>query len=197
MVTFFHDHIFFKYKNEYYTSGSLNNSVLKRYIEPFGKIRLVTRQKNIEYIKDGIKPSSINNTEFVEVPDYKKIKKIFNYLKARNIIKSEVANAQFIILRTGSFANIASRYARKYNKPYLVEVVGCAWDGTWNYNLLGKFIAPFSYLMQKQTVKEADYVIYVTNEYLQKKYPNSKKTTNCSKKLLINISKVLPISILI
>ena len=180
MVTFFHDHIFLKYKNEYYTSGSLNSSVMKRYIEPFGKIRLVTRQKEMEHIKDGIEPSSITNTEFVEVPNYKNIRNVFSYFKALKIIKSEVVSAEFIILRTGSFANIAARYARKYSKPYLVEVVGCAWDATWNYSLLGKIIAPLSYLMQKKTVKNADYAVYVTNEYLQKKYPNNKRTTNCS-----------------
>lgn len=180
MVTFFHDHIFLKYKNEYYTSGSLNSDVMKRYIEPFGKIRLVTRQKEVESVKGGMKPSSIPNSEFVEIPNYKNVRNVLKYFKARKIIKDEVVNAEFIILRTSSFANVAARYARKYNKPYLVEVVGCAWDGTWNYNLLGKIIAPFSYYMQKKTVKKADYAVYVTNEYLQKKYPNTNKTTNCS-----------------
>lgn len=180
MVTFFHDHIFLKYKNEYYTSGSLNSDVMKRYIKPFGKIRLVTRQKEVESVKGGIKPSSVPNTEFVAVPNYKSVKNLLKYFKARKIIKDEVVNAEFIILRTSSFANVAARYARKYNKPYLVEVVGCAWDGIWNYNLLGKIIAPFSYYMQKKTVKKADYAVYVTNEYLQKKYPNTNKTTNCS-----------------
>lgn len=57
MVTFFHDHMFLKYNNDYYTSGSLNSNVMKRYIESFGKIRLVTRQKDVESVKDGIKPS--------------------------------------------------------------------------------------------------------------------------------------------
>lgn len=180
MVTFFHDHIFLKYKNEYYTSGSLNSDVMKRYIEPFGKIRLVTRQKEVESVKGEIKPSSIPNTEFVEIPNYKNVRNVLNYFNARKIIRDEVAKAEFIILRTSSFANVAARYARKYNKPYLVEVVGCAWDSTWNYSLLGKIIAPFSYLMQKKTVREAGYAVYVTNEYLQKKYPNSNKTTNCS-----------------
>jgi glycosyltransferase involved in cell wall biosynthesis len=180
MVTFFHDHIFLKYKNEYYTSGSLNREVMKRYIEPFGEIRLVTRQKEVESIKEGVQHSSILNTEFVEVPNYKNISSTFNYFKARKIIKNEVLNAEHIVLRTSSFANIAARYARKYNKPYLVEVVGCAWDGTWNYSLLGKVIAPFSYLMQKKTVRDASYAVYVTNKYLQKKYPNRNRTINCS-----------------
>ena len=153
MVTFFHDHIFLKCKNQYYTSGSLNSGVLKRYIAPFGKIRLVTRQKEVEFVKADIRPSSVANTEFVEVPNYKSFGGIFNYIKARRIIRKEVAEAEYIIIRTGSVANIAAKYAKKYKKPYLVEVVGCAWDGHWNYNLVGKILAPFSYLMQKRTVR--------------------------------------------
>jgi glycosyltransferase involved in cell wall biosynthesis len=189
MVTFFHDHIFLKYKNEYYTSGSLNKSVMNRYIEPFGKIKLVTRCKEVDAITGGIEPSSIYNTEFVEVPNYKKITKLFNYIKARRKIKQEVANAEYIIVRTSSFANIAAKYAQKYNKPYLVEVVGCAWDASWNYSVLGKIIAPFSYLMQKKTVRNAAYAVYVTNEYLQNKYPNNRNTTNCSNVALTQFSK--------
>ncbi|WP_198039505.1 glycosyltransferase family 4 protein [Clostridium kluyveri] len=180
MVTFIHDHVFLKYDNQFYTSGSLNSEIMKRYINTFGGIRLVTRCKEVTSVKDSLEPSSIENTEFVCIPNYKSIIKILNYFKARKIIKEEVLKSEYIILRTSSFANIAARYARKYNKPYLVEVVSCAWDATWNYNFIGKFIAPFSFMFQKKTVREADYAIYVTENFLQNRYPTHGKTTNCS-----------------
>lgn len=180
MVTFFHDHVFIKHKDKYYTSGSLTKEVMVRYTEPFGRMRLVTRQREVTDIYTDLQPSNVLGTEFIEVPNYKSISSMGNYFKARKIIKEEVKNAEFIVLRTSSIANIAGKYARKFRKPYLVEVVGCAWDGTWNYSLLGKLIAPISYIMQKKTVKNADFAIYVTNDYLQKKYPNKNKTTNCS-----------------
>lgn len=180
MLSFFHDHIFLKYENNLYTSGSLNDAFMKRYIKYFGNIRVISRQKDVGSIKDGVTPSNIANTEFVEVPNYKNIRSLFNYFKAKKIIKAEVANAECIILRTSSIANIAARYARKYNKKYLVEVVGCAWDASWNYSVLGKLIAPFSFLKQRKTVRDAAYAVYVTNQYLQNKYPNKKRTTHCS-----------------
>ncbi|WP_315113917.1 glycosyltransferase [Clostridium intestinale] len=186
MVTFFHDHIFLRYRNNFYTSASLNSEVMKRYINFFGKIRLVTRWKTVDEIKEKTEPSSIDCTEFVGVPNYKSISKLFNYFKARKIIKKEVLEAEYIIVRTSSFANIAARYAKKYKKPYLVEVVGCAWDASWNYSLIGKFIAPFAYFFQKKTVKNADYAIYVTERFLQKRYPTKSKNTNCSNVSLID-----------
>lgn len=180
MVTFIHDHVFLKYDNQFYTSGSLNSKIMKRYINTFGGIRLVTRCKEVTSVKNSLEPSSIENTEFVCIPNYKSIIKILNYFKARKIIKEEVLKSEYIILRTSSFANIAARYARKYNKPYLVEVVGCAWDALWNYSIIGKFVAPFSFMFQRKTVKEADYAVYVTKNFLQNRYPTHGKTTNCS-----------------
>jgi glycosyltransferase involved in cell wall biosynthesis len=180
VVTFIHDHVFLKYDNQFYTSGSLNREIMRRYINVFGGIRLVTRCREVKRIKDRLEPSSIENTEFVCVPDYKSAGKILNYFKARKIIKEEILKAQYIILRTGSFANIGARYARRYNKPYLVEVVNCAWDATWNYSFIGKIIAPLSFMFQKKTVRKADYAIYVTKNFLQKRYPTEGKNINCS-----------------
>lgn len=180
MVTFIHDHVFLKNMDQIYTSGSLNREVMERYIDSFGSIRMVTRSKDVKSVKIGLESSNIKNTEFIHVPNYKTIKKSINYFKARKIIKKEVKNAEYIILRTSSFANIASRYAKKYKKPYLVEVVGCAWDATWNYNLLGKLMAPVSYILQRKTVRAADYAVYVTENFLQNRYPANGEVTNCS-----------------
>jgi len=169
-----------KCNNHFYTSGSLSKEVMGRYIEPFGDITLVTRCKEVDSVNIDLEPSSIENTNFVPVPDYKAIKKIHNYFKARKIIKQEILKAEHIVLRTSSFANIAARYAKKFNKPYLVEVVGCAWDASWNYSLLGKIIAPFSFVAQRKTVKEADFAVFVTEKFLQKRYSTKGKSTNCS-----------------
>jgi glycosyltransferase involved in cell wall biosynthesis len=92
-----------------------------------------------------------------------------------------VINNDFIIARLPSnVGSAAIKYARKYKKPYLVEVVGCPWDAYWNHSLKGKILAPYSYLKLKRIVKEAPYVIYVTNEFLQKRYPTNGMSTNCS-----------------
>src|SRR5690606_37241717 len=43
-------------------------------------------------------------------------------------------------------------------------------------NIQGKILAPIFYLWMKNMVKNADYVLYVTQYFLQKRYPT--KTTN-------------------
>ena len=61
-----------------------------------------------------------------------------------------------------------------------MEVVGCPWDAYWNYSLKGKIVAPFATYMMKRRVKSAPFVLYVTNKFLQKRYPTKGKKINCS-----------------
>lgn len=75
---------------------------------------------------------------------------------------------------------IAIEEAINLNKPYLIEVVGCAWDVYWNYSLIGKLIALPCYIKMRNIVRDSTYTIYVTSEFLQKRYPTSGKYTNCS-----------------
>ena len=75
---------------------------------------------------------------------------------------------------------LAIDYAKKYKKPYLVEVVACPWDAFWNHSFKGKLFAPYMYYSTKRRVRNAKYVVYVTNEFLQKGYPTNGQNTNCS-----------------
>lgn len=59
-------------------------------------------------------------------------------------------------------------------------MVSCYWDALWNHSLKGKVIAPYSFLKSKKIIREASHVVYVTNEFLQNRYPTNGKHTNCS-----------------
>ena len=70
--------------------------------------------------------------------------------------------------------------ARKYKKPYLLESAGCAWDEYWNYSFTGKLLAPYMEYRAKRDTWNADYVIYVTERWLQSRYPTKGKSTHAS-----------------
>lgn len=77
------------------------------------------------------------------------------------------------------------KYAKKYGKPYLIVVCGCPWDALWNYDWRGKLLAFNAFLKLRSVMKDAPYSIYVTNEFLQKRYPTRGKSIGCSN---VNIS---------
>ena len=62
----------------------------------------------------------------------------------------------------------------------MTVVVGCSWDSYWNYNIKGKILAPFCYLSLRNAQKNAPFSIYVTNHFLQNRYPTTGKWIGCS-----------------
>lgn len=118
------------------------------------------------------------------------VKKYFSLTlrkKRRLIIEQEIEKAENIIIRTVSKELI--KLCDKHNKRYAIEVVGCAFESLWNHSIKGKVLAIPNYFHTKKLILKAPYVLYVTKEYLQKKYPTKGKTISCSNVSLTNVSK--------
>lgn len=160
-AVFVHDHKFRRIEKEFYSPGGLANEILQRYVSVFENLSVIGRiidenQVNTSYSKIDLKHISI---------------------KTRESLESEISSADAVIIRLPSVNGLrAIRIARKMNKPYLVEVVGCVLDTYWNYSLKGKLVAFPAYFLTRQAVKSATHVVYVTKEFLQSRYPNKNKT---------------------
>lgn len=70
--------------------------------------------------------------------------------------------------------------AREMGKPCMTVIVGCPWDVYRTYNWKGKLIAPFERLSLVRIQKKAKWSIYVTNQFLQKRYPTNGQHIGCS-----------------
>lgn len=176
-----HDHKFYRYKNNYYSNGNFSKEVLLRYTKVFEEVKFVSRQIKVNEKPDKMTLANTENVEFVKIPDFKSLRKYYKIKEAKRIIQNEVLCADCVIARLPSYiGTIAIKYAEKYNIPYLIEVVGCAWDALWYHSLLTKFMAPFRYFQMKNLVKNSKYVVYVTNKFLQKRYPTKGESVNCS-----------------
>ena len=93
-----------------------------------------------------------------------------------------VAEADAVIIRAVSDLGwLAYQHARRMNKPIAMEMAACAWDSTWNHgNPLGKIYAPVRYFRDRKITANADYVLYVSQDFLQKRYPTNGETANAS-----------------
>ena len=181
-LLFIHDGpIYFDENGNYYRNAY---SSLKEYYSSLGdEITFLMRTTSVV---GGVKECFVPRDIFViSIPEFKKPQfYLRRIVKVNHIIEDAVKKADIVILRTGSVANIAVKYVRKYCKPYIYECVGCTWDALWNYSILGKVLAPFSFLRTKRIIKKSPYVYYVTNGFLQKRYPTNGKSIGCSDVLL-------------
>lgn len=172
-----HDHKFYNYKGEYYSNGSFSSEVLKRYLSVFGNMTFISRQQKLLTEPSSLTKSSVDRVTFVEIPNFKSIKQIGNRNKAKKIVEENVKKSDFIIARLPSaIGSMTIRTAIKYGKPYLIEVVGCALDAyLYHGSLLAKIISPFEYINLKRIIYKSPNTIYITETFLQKRYPTKGK----------------------
>ena len=178
-------------KGNYYTDGNLNDSVWNRYKNYSDELLILLRSEeriySLEEAKKKFNGINLKNTKIFEIPDLMRPKKrFFSFTwrnKAKKVIEEAVKECDKAIIRSAhNFYTLNTiKYCKKYNKPYLIEVAGYAFDGYWGHgDLYGKIVAVPYELLAKKAMKESLYTVYVTNYSLQKNYPCYGKTLGCS-----------------
>ncbi|GGO21930.1 hypothetical protein GCM10010980_23540 [Corynebacterium marinum] len=70
--------------------------------------------------------------------------------------------------------------AAKLGKPVLIEMVGCPWDSYRFHGWKGSLIAPFAFLATRAAVSRSRFTIYVTQHFLQERYPTKGRSAGIS-----------------
>lgn len=97
------------------------------------------------------------------------------------IALSQVENADLCIVHVPNRNGYqVIKHCKRLNKPYMTVVCGCPWDALWNHGWQGKLLAPGAYLQLRKAQRQAPYSIYVTNEFLQQRYPTQGVSIGCS-----------------
>jgi len=178
-----------------YTDGSYPSNIWNRYKIISNDITVMFRKDKKIYTKSDakIKYNILDKKiSFVELEDILDSIKSYVSISKRNKNKRKIEDAvkkcDYLIARVPSACSyLAIDFAIKYHKPYIIEVVGCTWDSLWNYGIKGKILAFPSFLKQKKYVKKAENVIYVSNRFLQERYPSNGKQISCSDVILNKI----------
>lgn len=185
-LAFAQDHIFQQDENgNLFTGGSFNNHIWERYLNHFDEITVLARLENIkdQYNNKTFNSFDLKATKLVPIPSLSgPVKQFTNKKEDKRIIRMALKNSDALIARLPSeIGNLAINVAKELNKPYAVEVVACVWDALWNNGKpLGKIYAPIAMHKMQRTVLNSPYTLYVTNEFLQKRYPTNGKGTNVS-----------------
>lgn len=176
---FVHDHIFYNKENEYYSPGGLPASAWSRYLDSFDSLYVVSRGVEGE-IKGGLIQSS---RERVFFDLFYEVRGGLDYYRFQKEIKKKLRNyiekVDVVIIRVPStIGYFAYQICKELGRPFVSEVVGCAWDSTWNYgSMLIKMQAPLRFFQMKSIVKNSFAVTYVTKFFLQKRYPTKSEIT--------------------
>ena len=176
--------------NGEYCSTTLTDSLFKRYLEVVDILIVATRvyELGCTYQEAHQEKVTLKNVKIMEFPNlsspYILLTKLWHEKKR---MKSVMKICDLIFIRGGIIAQIGVDAATELKKPYLLESAGCAWDEYWNYSIVGKVLAPYMEFRSKRDTWNADYVIYVTEKWLQSRYPTKGKSTYASNVILEKI----------
>lgn len=164
-------------------NGKYHKTSFQPFIErysTFGKVVFCAFKKEVE--KTGQSQLDTSNVDFLFLEKETNPKTMFG-ARRRNIEKLRriIDECDIVVSHLPSDIGChAVKICKQVNKPYFIGVVGCAWDALFNYNWKGKIIAPFAMWQMKRIVKDVPFAFYVTQDFLQRRYPCRGLTIGCS-----------------
>jgi len=179
-ILFVNDNVFVTKEGKVY-ANSFSYQILQRYIDVFSEITVLARYREAEgNEKIDLPLASGEGVSFIFMESVASISSFFGLRQSqKRRIENIVEAHDAVIARIPSELGLmTSAVAERMNKRYMLEMVGCPWDSLWNLGRLeGKLYAPFLYLRVKSAVKKANYVTYVSEQFLQKRYPTAKEAS--------------------
>lgn len=186
-------------KDKDFYSMTLTYELLsKRYLKYYDELYLISRVADKNSIKGDISGYKITNGNNVYANPIEEYSKVSDAIKKRKVIENKIysviSKCDVVIIRLPNVLGlIAYSLCKKHNVKFLVEMLACPFDSYWNHqNKFGKVLAPIMYYLNKKAIKNAPKVLYVTDEFLQNRYPTNGKSINCSDVVLNGIdSKII------
>lgn len=177
-ILFCHDTYYFQDNKKTYAYGAFPYALwAERFLPHCDALRVIGRKKIDEDNPLGLDISSGADVSFCLLDNINTpFKRLFGAQETYRTIYDEVRQSDLVVIRGPvEFGMMAAKAARMLGKPYVVEMSGCAFDHSWYHgSLIGKLYAPLKYLRARHMVRHADAVLYVTQHFLQRRYPHSK-----------------------
>lgn len=191
-TAFFFDTVMEEYNGDFYTVTLTNQLWQKRYLPELKDMIVATRVKHVQNLSsENLSKSNGSNVKMMPIESYRNIPDLF---KKKQQIRAEIVNvlekSENIIVRIPSpLGSYVCSVCKELNREYTVEMVADPWFGYYYYGKWqGKLLAPIMKKVTKKSCREASNVIYVTKEYLQKRYPTKGNSYGISDVVLDDFS---------
>lgn len=169
-------HYYIDPEKNVYVESVFDYSFYARYLSAFDDVYAIIRAEKVENVPKNCKLASGKHVHFLPIPPTRGVKQYFkNYTRTKTIIEKYIKKFDMAIFRVpGVVSNLVSSIYMKTGKPFAIEVVVDPWEYFSKGTVRGitrPFIRLFWTMNLKNICKKANGVSYVTEYYLQKKYP--------------------------
>lgn len=158
------------------SNGVYSYKFFKRYLDSFDTVKVIARISEIDKASSNLKIASGTGIEFLSLPQYKgPLEYLKHYFAIKNKLREYLSSSECVILRAPSTVfSLAVDILSGLQVPWGMEVVVDPWEyfapGTIDSILRPIYRYKWTTDL-KNACKKCDCVSYVTEFYLQSKYP--------------------------
>ncbi|MCD7736334.1 MAG: glycosyltransferase [Lachnospiraceae bacterium] len=196
VLLYCHDGPIYRDQEGRYYDYSLSRRFLVQYFAIAKQVRLMVRVRPFSAAGNPsrcMNPLDMPSLSVVEIGDLKRVGSVRHLRETKKRICEQVSQANLLVCRfSGPTADLAAAEARRRGIPYLAECVNCAWDINWYHSIVGKCVAPLSFLAARRGIRQASHVLYVSGFFLQKRYPTQGKSLGWPDAVLENVRGKVP-----
>jgi len=182
-VVFAYDYRFVFSGVDVFSGGAFGADFWERYLTHFSEVTVVARSASVNDAAHAtaLTKSSRNGVSCRFFPNLSTPSAVLRLPALKREMMVLLAAHDCVIGRLPSeIGLLAANAARRLGRPYALEVVGCAWDGLRNHgSVAARLYAPIATARIKRPVAGAEHVLYVTETFLQQRYPTRARNT-CS-----------------
>lgn len=168
-----------------YFDTVFTDKVLSRYASVVDELVLLARVDPLDLpdaeIRKRFSEITLPNVRVVEIGNVLSPRGLLQMPSRWKIIRDCLSRMDVVFLRIPSvWQDLVVRFVRKQGKACILEVGADVWATYWHSDWKGKLLAPWLEHSTKRIVRNAPHVVYVTDRWLQAKYPATGETLACS-----------------
>ncbi|MBX3504008.1 MAG: glycosyltransferase family 4 protein [Parvibaculum sp.] len=176
-LTFVLDSRFYLRDDGVYAQDQFPQSYWQRFLDVFDTVTVVARRGTLPpgARVDRFNLSSREGVDFRLLDNLSSLKgQALGRRRIRRQMAEAIAQGDAVVVRLPSENGLlAIRVARELGRPCAIMLTGCPWDGLWNHGrFAGKLYAPIMAWRVRRAARRARFVWYVTQHFLQRRYPS-------------------------
>jgi glycosyltransferase involved in cell wall biosynthesis len=169
-AVFAHDHKFKRDDGQVY-SNAFHGGLWRRYLPHFASLTVVGRDGGAR--GEGREIDAVSPGVTIQLWPHLNPIKLLRRLRIKRKLAVLISENDAVIARLPSeYGLMAAGLARQMGKPCMIEVVGCARDALSHHgSRIARVYAPIAAYRVKRAVARAEFVLYVSQEFLPRRYP--------------------------
>lgn len=169
-------------KDGVYTIPSFGDDFWKKYLSVFDRIHIIGEPIKGYLNKEKLAKLDTSRMTVELLPSNNSPQDWKNDRLIKRELNAVIKTAKAVVIKPASRKGVmAIHIAEKYNRPYMIEITGDLYTALKHHsNPLKRVYAPIINHKILHAIKSCEFGVYVTDSYLQKKYPIAGKSCGAS-----------------